>query len=309
MERPNPVKSPAPAPIFLLAAPHCYAALIGAMLGQHPETFDVPELNLFIADTLEGLWSEMPDAKQIQIHGLLRAAAYLFAGEQTITSILMARRWLTRRMHWPTSRVFDEIRAKAAPFRVVEKSRTSVRDADTLKRIGDACPDAFFVHLVRHPLSFGLAVSAGSGEAQSLVRGIGESGAQRRNVDPQLLWLGVERRIEEFLTMVPAERQIRLRVEDLFDAPEEQLRTLARAMQLSTSVPATEAMLHPERSPFAGLGPVGANLGDELSFLENPKFRAPRPVEVSLDGALPWARDGAGFGADVVERARELGYF
>jgi len=59
--------------------------------------------------------SEIADAQQLQVHGLLRAVAYLFAGEQTIAAIAMTRRWLTRRMHWPTGRVFHEIRSKAAP--------------------------------------------------------------------------------------------------------------------------------------------------------------------------------------------------
>src|SRR5690348_11238289 len=126
------------APIFVLAAPHSYGALIGAMIGCHPAAFALPELNLFVSATLEGLWSEMADRGQVQIHGLLRLVAYLFAGEQTIAAVAMARRWLTRRMHWPTRRVFDELRAAAAPLRLVEKSRIYLRDPECLARIAEA---------------------------------------------------------------------------------------------------------------------------------------------------------------------------
>src|SRR4051812_32558156 len=104
----RPGRIPKTPPIFVLAAPHSHGARIGAMLGSHPAAFGVPELNLFVSDTLDGLWSEMADKQQLQIHGLLRTLAYLFAGEQTINAIAMARRWLTRHMHWPTSRVFNE---------------------------------------------------------------------------------------------------------------------------------------------------------------------------------------------------------
>ncbi len=278
------------------------------MIGRHPAAFGLPELNLFVSDTLEGLWSEMAESRQVQIHGLLRAVAYLFAGEQTMAAIAMARRWLTQRMHWPTSRVFNEIRATVAPFRIVEKSRVNVRDADCLERIRETCPDAYFVHLVRHPMAFGTAVLAEGDKSRRAVQEMLETASEGLILDPQLLWLGVERRIASFLEGIPARRQIRLRIEQLFEAPQARLTGLARALRLSTDQAAIDAMLHPERSPFAGLGPVGANLGDEPQFLRNPTFPVRVLQRTTLEGPLPWRRDRAGFRDDVVKRARSLGY-
>jgi hypothetical protein len=49
-------------------------------------------------------------------------------------------------------------------------------------------------------------------------------------------------------------------------------------------------MLHPESSPFAGVGPVGANLGDDPRFLRAPRFDIPPVAAVDSPGL---ARAGA----------------
>jgi hypothetical protein len=67
-------------------------------------------------------------------------------------------------------------------------------------------------------------------------------------------------------------------------------------------------MLHPELSPFSAPGPVGANLGDERQFLENPSFRPPFPSPASLEGPVPWLSKRRGFLPEVIERARRHGY-
>ncbi|MEO8893977.1 MAG: sulfotransferase, partial [Coleofasciculaceae cyanobacterium] len=79
-----------PQPIFILGAPRSFTSVICAMLGQHPETYGVPELNLFIDETLDQLTQRLKGIRQFQLHGLLRTVAQLYAGEQTILSVDMA---------------------------------------------------------------------------------------------------------------------------------------------------------------------------------------------------------------------------
>jgi hypothetical protein len=281
---------------------------VGAMIGRNPAAFSIPETNMFVSDTLEGLWSEMADRQQLQIHGLLRTVAELFAGEQTISAIAMARRWLTRRMHWPTNRVFEEIVTRAAPFRIVEKSRIHVRNRDAMDRIRLAAPNASFVHVVRHPRTQGAAMLQAEGEWKEFTRQMVEPGNVRSEPDPQQLWLKVETGIEQFLATIPAERQVRLRAEDLFATPETELARVATALGLPADERAVTAMLHPEDSPFARIGPFGAQLGDEPEFLRDPLFRAGSLEAASLDGPLAWRADRSGFNPEVLERARALGY-
>src|ERR1019366_627717 len=110
------------------------------------------------------------------------------------------------------------------------KSRTNVKDADSLERIRETCPDAFFVHLVRHPLAFETAVLAEGGDSRHFLQEMTEAASEGGALDPQLLWLSVERRIASFLEGIPGDRQAHLRIEELFEAPQTRLATLARAL-------------------------------------------------------------------------------
>src|SRR5687768_6462724 len=108
--------------------------------------------------------------KHAQMHGLLRTVAQLVAGEQSLAAVAMARRWVMHRMHWPVARVFGEIRARAAPFRIVEKSRAHLRSPEHLKRIAEACPDACYVRLVGDVRTEGTAAGAHGEEELALFR-------------------------------------------------------------------------------------------------------------------------------------------
>ena len=72
------------------------------MLGQHPQAFGLPEVNLFIAETLDELCQNATQQRHFLIHGLLRTVAHLYAGEQTVESIAMAWRWIGRRREMTT---------------------------------------------------------------------------------------------------------------------------------------------------------------------------------------------------------------
>jgi hypothetical protein len=67
-------------------------------------------------------------------------------------------------------------------------------------------------------------------------------------------------------------------------------------------------MLHPEASPFAGLGPLGAHLGNDISFLRSPGMAGGQILESVLGGPLSWRADGKGFARRVVRLAWNLGY-
>jgi len=43
------------APLILLCPPRSFSTVVCAMLGQHPELYGFPELNLFVVDTVKEL--------------------------------------------------------------------------------------------------------------------------------------------------------------------------------------------------------------------------------------------------------------
>jgi len=90
-------------PVFLLAPPRSYTSLMNAMLGQHPQAFGLPELSLFNNEILGQMWirasDEMGGTDAKTRHGLLRAVAEIYAGEQTMYTVRMAEHWCAARQH------------------------------------------------------------------------------------------------------------------------------------------------------------------------------------------------------------------
>jgi hypothetical protein len=116
--------------------------------------------------------------------------------------------------------------------------------------------------------------------------------------------------IVTFLTGVPKDRWRLVKGENLLADPDLHFREITAWLGLRTDSQATEAMKHPERSPFATLGPLNAPFGGDPSFLRSPVLRCPKDVVEPpiLNGPLKWLLDGGVFSPEVKELAREFGY-
>jgi hypothetical protein len=303
------MSEPLPPPLFILAPPRSFTSVVCGMIGQHPEMYGLPEVNLFVAERYIGLQMLYRRFRPHLAHGLLRAISELGLGGQTVENAEAARAFLEDEPHASTTRLFTDLVEWAAPRRVVDKSPLHVIKAEYLDRMYQAFPDAQFLHLTRHPLSTCKSVMKLSDE-------IGERGPQAqggndgswRLVDPQSLdtdqiWGAPHRRIVDFLAPLPDQQKLRIRGEDLMGDPKTGLRQIAQWLGVSDADDALEAMLHPERSPFACLGPPNAMLGNDPNYLRNPVLKSFRAPEVSLDDDSEFA-----FSADAKRLAHELGY-
>jgi hypothetical protein len=91
--------------------------------------------------------------------------------------------------------------------------------------------------------------------------------------------------------------------------PDLYLAEVVEWLGLRTDEQAIEEMKHPERSPFASVGPINAPFGNDGKFLHDPRLRPLRPgKEPSLEGPLAWREDGKGFSPEVMQLAAEFGY-
>ncbi len=313
-----------PQPIFILASPRSYTSLVCGMLGQHPQAYGVPELNLFLGDTLEGFLQEIRKQPR-KLHGLLRVVAQLYAGEQTLSAVEMAKRWIISRLSCSSAEIYCQLGAKVAPCRIVDKSPAYSLDITHLYRIGRAFPQAHFVHLVRHPRAQGESLmrlmpqvyrakqnlhpeARGGVRVTTTLVNMVDIHTDPPTIDFQYLWYRMQYRIREFFQTLPPDRKLVLRGEDLLGDPHRQFQALCTWLGLSWSETDYQAMVHPEESPYASFGPLGANLGNDPNFLRNPHYQQ-RPIKPSsLEGPLPWRRDQAGFLPAVVQMAQEYGY-
>jgi hypothetical protein len=281
------------------------------MIGQHPQAFGLPELNLFNVGILKGLWhrvSEEIGDDSNRRHGLLRAVAEIYAGEQTSATITMAQHWASAREDRSTAEVFHELAAKIDPLIAVEKSPSYTISMERLSRIYQAFPNARFIHLVRHPIPQCKSVLKLSDGIFALFVHAIEFQEDRAILEPQIAWHDINANILDFLDGVPKEQQLRIRGEEVMAQPRQYLGMICRWLNIRDDEEAVGQMMHPEQSPFACFGPVNALFGNDPTFLRSPAFRQHVPKVPSLTGPVPWRDDGKGLRPEVIALAREFGY-
>ncbi len=62
-------------PLFIVAPPRSYTSVVGGMLGQHPQAYGLPEVNLSHGDTLGDMWDSVIVAANFGTAGILRLLA------------------------------------------------------------------------------------------------------------------------------------------------------------------------------------------------------------------------------------------
>jgi Sulfotransferase family len=251
------------APVFILAPHRSFTSVTCAMLGQHPQLFGVPELNLFIADRMTGWWFAYSAGRGIGANGLVRTVAQLYFGEQNEETVELARAWIGRRLSRRSSSVMRELAAQVHPLALADKTPLNARPL-ALQRLHRAFPRARYLHLLRNPLT----------RAKSVTAALPQFHLSQDLVDPIERWYTIHLGIRAFLDCLPHHRWSRMRGEDLLDDPARHLRRIAAWLEIRTDREAIDAMLHPERSPFARFGPRTAPLGNDVEFLRDPKLRA-----------------------------------
>ena len=299
-------------PLFLLAPPRSYTSLVNAMLGQHPPMYGLPELCLFNVDTLVELWQgstgEIAENVAMVRHGLMRAVAEVWGGEQRTNTVNMAFAWASAREHLSTAEVYQEIVDRIHPLVAVEKSPSYTMSVRRMQAMHRAFPDARFLHLVRHPVAQCKSLMAINDGAFCLKIEAFELGDDYAMIEPQIAWHDINANILDFLREVPPERQLRMRGEDIMAAPQAKLAEIARWAGLRDDPQAIDEMMHPERSPYACFGPVNALFGNDPNFLAGPTFRPHTPKVPPLAQPVPWRTDGRGLYPEVIALAQEFGY-
>ena len=294
-------------PVFLLATPRSYSSVVCTMVGQHPECVGFPELKLFAYDTIHELEQSLPRfwSDRGITHrspGLVRAIAHFEFGDQGPDGLLAARAWLRQRSHWSGADVFDALLRRASPRTAVEKSPENVSNNTSLERLAATYPNARYLHLTRHPITTQRSMEA---HLNRTVPGITLPDQPMLGV---ATWLETQCWILRFGAVLPPERYLRVKGEDVLNHSRQQLRDIASWIGVRTDEEAIEAMTHPERAPFANFGALETGIvgGNDHGFLHDPILRPaapPPPLKVPDD----WVGH-ASLWEMTVEIAGRLGY-
>jgi hypothetical protein len=298
-----------PNPVFILAPPRSFTSVACGMLGQHPEMYGLPEVHLFVGETLEEMWGYFSQpGLRFGRAGLLRAVAQLYAGEQTVQSVMLAKQWVQRRLSCDTGSVFWEFIEQANGPILLDKSPVTVERGEYLARMRRAFPEARYIHLLRHPRGVGESVINTFGDRMLVFRNFVDYSTDPPTPDPQKMWYSLHMNILAFLDGIPEEQQYSIRGEDLLNEPDYHLRDIAAWLGLRTDIAAIAEMKHPERSPFACFGPVNAVFGGDPNFMADPALKPGKTTTQNLDDPLSWRDDGRGFSPEVRELAQHFGY-
>jgi hypothetical protein len=293
--------------VFVLASARSCTSVVTAMLGQHPQLYGLPELKLFAYPTLGELDASLPrEARDRGLAhrspGLVRAVAQLELGGQGEHELAAALAWLRERQGWSGKRALDHLAAHVAPRAIVEKSPEHVADDDALARLARAYPSAHFLHLLRHP------VAAIRSLEEHLRRRLPAYRPESHRTHLVEQWLDCQERILRLTASQPFERSLRVRAEDVLGDPPRALRAIAEWLGVRADAAAVDAMLHPERSPFARPAPAasGVSGGHDPGFLADP---IPHPVELParIEAPAEWRIDGV-LWERVRRAALALGY-
>lgn len=291
------------APVVVLAPARSCSSVVSAMLGSHPGLYGFPELLLFSEATVGEVLDAPPYLPSVltpearanwrAAPGLRRAVAQVLRGGQGNTEMAWAERYLQARRYWPGAALFDELLGALTPTVGVEKSPETVRSAENLQRVREWFPRARLLHLVRHPVAYVRSL-----QVHLMVFDHPEVCARG--------WLSTNNRIEDFCASLPPSQTLRVRAEDVLAGDREVLASLARLAGVVDDEAALDAMLHPERSPYAGT-PEAARLGGmDAGFLSNPILRPPAE-HPSLEPLLACGIS-ATVASEVAELASRYGY-
>lgn len=326
-------------PIFILSSPRSFTSVVAGMIGMHPNLYSIPELHLLERDRLEDLVAFFRSEKQEKkLHGLRRLVSQLILGEQTLAGVRMADRWLEKRIEMSTEDLYRELISMTGGLGFVDKSPAYSLSAVTLERLARTFPESKFIHLVRHPIGQGLSMAklwpaaTTARERVSEVRsryrqpstvmpplardlmrvlssGNGIEADQILEIDFQNLWLRMQLRILTFLKDLDLSRSMTLRGEDFLRDPIEQMQIITHFLSIPWRPDYEEMILHPETSPYACIGPQGAQFGNDVNYLLSPGYsKREFTIPTFSDLTVPWRTDGGLFNGEVVRLAHQFGY-
>ena len=292
-------------PVIVLSCMRSYSSVVSGMLGQHPQLYGLPEVNLFVADTMRQQVKIFLAVRPISLNGLLRTIAQLEFGEQTEQSVEAAKAWIGSRLHWTTLKMYHYIIERVDPLRCVDKCPITVLTMAFLRRCDRFFPEAQYLHLTRHPHP----------TCRSIAKIIGDTDRKRGTnrldgSDPEAVWFKANNNAVEFMASLAPGRAITIQGERLLGQPDVYLAQISEFLDVDGSQESIDAMKHPERSPYSSIGPANAPFGSDPSYLRNPYYnQRPIPPE-SLDALPDWPgrTTNVGLSEPTVHLARQLGY-
>lgn len=296
-----------PEPLFILCPGRSFSSVVSTVIGQHPQCYGLPELNLFLGATIGEAWKNDATRGGYPMQGLKRTIAEVNYGAQTDETVDAAIAWIREREDWTARQMMDHIQEKVGDRILVDKSPANVVHPRVLGGVVKAFPNANYLQLMRHPRTRGKSQMKHWEKTQSRRM---MDGTAKPPPDAEFKWQGTHAMISTLGSKLALGQLIWIRGEDLMRDLRFYLPQICEWLGIGCDAAAMERMLKPEESPYACLGPTKAKYGANTDFLKEPSLDFERLAgipEPSLDGPLDWAPE-AQFSDATRRRAHRFGY-
>lgn len=289
-------------PLIILSPPRSFSSVVSTIIGQHPQLYGFPELHLFGADTVEEIMQGRAKMGKVAAPGLIRTLAQEHDGIQTTRTALRAIEWLNEHRDWTTQQLFNYLLELVDPRIGVEKSPATTKKARYLERSYQWFPNAYYLHLTRHPISARKSIQEFFEHKEGREQKKGKV-SKKSSVDGLMVWYLMHKNILQFTNSLPPGQMMRIKGEEILAEPDRYLPQIAQWLGLSTDADAIKSMKHPENSPYAYTGPPPVPGGNDPKFMRNPIFRPGKFRNLSLQAFLD--KGDWRYTSDVVKEAIE----
>ncbi|HKH46593.1 MAG TPA: amino acid adenylation domain-containing protein, partial [Thermoanaerobaculia bacterium] len=281
--------------VFVLSPPRSGSTLLRVMLAGHPGLFAPPELELLGFNTLGERKEAFSGRYSFWAEGTVRALmALVGCGPDEAWAIMAdaeARDLTVRDFYgWMQERLGGRL--------LVDKTPSYALDPAVLARAEEDFEEPLYIHLLRHP--YGMIASFEKARLEQVFFRRPHSYSRRQLAE--LIWVASEQNILAHLAGVPAERQLRLRFEDLVRDPKTEMERVCALLGLDFH----PAMLEPYEDS-------GSRMTDGIHALSkmvgDVKFHEHRRVDPGV--ADRWREEvgeGDRLGEVTWQMAETLGY-
>jgi natural product biosynthesis luciferase-like monooxygenase protein len=210
-----------PPALFILSPPRCGSTLLRVMLAGHSRLFAPPELELLSFPTLADRKAGFAGRNSYRLQGTLRALTEIYGwGPERAARMMEA--WEAE--GWTSQRFYRLLQEGAAGKTLVDKTPSYGLDRLILERAEAWFAQPLYVHLVRHP--YGMILSFEEAHMEALFAQADHGLSPRQLAEAN--WTVTEDNVRAFLAGIPAQRQCRIRYEDLVARPRQTLETVCR---------------------------------------------------------------------------------
>ena len=245
---------------FILTTPRSGSSLLRIMLAGNQQLFAPPELELLAFDSLQQRNSCLSGRLAFMREGLVRALMEIKRCDAQAAENFVAR----HEARGDSIQVFyRQLQEWIGDRLLVDKSATYSLSSETLAHAEEGFEDNIYIHLVRHP--YGTIRSFEEARLDRILNFKGERPYSVRQF-AELTWIISHQNILNFLSKVPAHRQIRIQFEQLVQNPRPVMENLCDLMNIDFNPLMLEPYQHQEQRMVDGSNA-------QLSGMTDTKFQ------------------------------------